>query len=107
VALPPAGVGHYIGRYIGHYGGAVGAVLEGGFIVYAAPAHVEVDGVAVVVVLGTAGEAVPALAAVAAGVEVEGGGVVSAGVEGADGGVPAVKDGAGFFGEGAEVYGEW
>jgi hypothetical protein len=46
---------------------------------------------------------VPALAAVAAGVEVKGAGVVGAGVERADGGVAPVKDGAGLFGEAAQV----
>ena len=78
--------------------------MKGGFEVDVFPAHVEGEDVAVVGVVGTAGEAVPAGLA---GVEVKGGGVVAA-VEGAAGrctlSVGTVEDCAGFFGEGAEGY---
>jgi hypothetical protein len=89
----------------GHYGGAVGEVVQGGLKVDAAPALVKVDGVPVVLPLRTAGEAVPALAAVPTAVQVKGAGVVGARVQGAHRGAAAVKDGARRFGEGAQVDG--
>jgi hypothetical protein len=78
-------------------------VLQRGLEIDAAPAHIEGDGVAVVLPLGAAAETVPALATIAANVEAKGAGVVGVGVQRADRSLLAVKDGAGLLGQGAQI----